>query len=60
MLSVTENEPSGGEKPKARTFNAMMAATALAHDLTVHSCNPQDFEGIDDLRAVHVPHPDHR
>lgn len=46
-------------KPAARSFDAMIAATALAHDLAVHTCNPRDFEGIDGLRVVAVPHPDH-
>lgn len=49
-----------GRKPKARTFDAMIAATALAHDLPVHTCNPQDFEGMEGLRVVPVPHPDRR
>lgn len=49
-----------GRKPTARTFDAMIAATALAHHLPVHTCNPQDFEGIDDLTVVAVQHPEHR
>ncbi|MDQ3481545.1 MAG: type II toxin-antitoxin system VapC family toxin [Actinomycetota bacterium] len=51
---------AAGRKPAARAFDAMIAATALAHDLPVHTCNPQDFEGIDGLTVVAVPHPDHR
>jgi tRNA(fMet)-specific endonuclease VapC len=47
-----------GRKPAARSFDAMIAATALAHDLPVHTCNPDDFPGIDDLTVVAVPHPD--
>ncbi|MGH9271557.1 MAG: type II toxin-antitoxin system VapC family toxin [Ilumatobacteraceae bacterium] len=47
-----------GRKPTARSFDAMIAATALAHDLPVHTCNPDDFIGIDDLTVVAVPHPD--
>lgn len=47
-----------GRKPTARSFDAMIAATALAHDLPVHTCNPDDFVGIDDLTVVAVPHPD--
>jgi len=47
-----------GRKPTARSFDAMIAATALAHDLPVHTCNPDDFAGIDDLTVVAVPHPD--
>lgn len=46
-----------GHKPAARSFDAMIAATALAHDLPVHTCNPGDFAGIDNLTVVAVPHP---
>lgn len=47
-----------GRKPAARAYDAMIAATALAHDLPVHTCNPQDFAAIDGLTVVAVPHPD--
>ncbi len=47
-----------GRKPAARSFDAMIAATALVHDLPVHTCNPDDFSGIDNLIVVAVPHPD--
>jgi len=33
----------------------MIAATAVANDLPVYTCNPVDFDGIDDLRVVAVP-----
>lgn len=47
-----------GRKVRARAFDAMIAATALAHDLAVFTCNPHDFEGIDDLEVRAVTHPD--
>jgi tRNA(fMet)-specific endonuclease VapC len=47
-----------GRKPQARAFDAMIAATALAHELPVHTCNPDDFAGINGLTVVAVPHPD--
>ncbi len=47
-----------GRKPAARAYDAMIAATALANGLPVHTCNPVDFDGIDGLRVVAVPHPD--
>ena len=47
-----------GRKPAARSFDAMIAATALVHDLPVHTCDPHDFSGIDGLTVVAVPHPD--
>lgn len=50
---------SAGRKPTARAFDAMIAATAIASGLPVHTCNPADFRGITDLVVVPVPHPDH-
>lgn len=48
---------SVGRKTKARTFDAMIAAIALANDLPVYTCNPDDFSGIDGLQVVAVPVP---
>jgi tRNA(fMet)-specific endonuclease VapC len=48
-----------GRKPSSRAFDALIAATAIANDLALHTCNPQDFSGIDGLVVVEVPHPDH-
>jgi predicted nucleic acid-binding protein len=44
-----------GRKASARTYDAMIATTALANDLPVHTCNPDDFNGIDGLDVVAVP-----
>jgi tRNA(fMet)-specific endonuclease VapC len=46
-----------GRKTAARTYDAMIAATALANELPVYTCNPADFNGIDglDVIAVAVP-----
>lgn len=46
-----------GRKPAARSYDAMIAATAMSHGLPVYTCNPQDFEGIDGLDVVAVPMP---
>lgn len=46
-----------GRKTKARTFDAMIAAIALANDLPIYTCNPDDFSGIDGLAVVAVPVP---
>lgn len=46
-----------GRKAKARTVDAMIAAIAIANGLPVYTCNPDDFEGIDDLRVIAVPVP---
>jgi tRNA(fMet)-specific endonuclease VapC len=47
-----------GREPTARSFDAMIAAIALSHDLPVHTCNPNDFAGIEGLIVVAVPQPD--
>jgi hypothetical protein len=46
-----------GRKPKARAFDALIAATALAHGLPVYTCNEADFAGIDGLEVRAVPSP---
>jgi tRNA(fMet)-specific endonuclease VapC len=43
-----------GRKTTARAYDAMIAATALAHGMPVYTCNPADFEGIDGLEVVAV------
>lgn len=47
-----------GRKRTARSYDAMIAATALANGLPVYTCNPADFTGIDDLQVVAVPVPE--
>lgn len=46
-----------GRKTKARAYDAMIAAIALAHGLPVYTCNPDDFAGIDGLDVVSLPAP---
>lgn len=46
-----------GRKTAARAYDAMIAATAIANDLPVYTCNPSDFSGIDGLEVVAVPVP---
>lgn len=48
-----------GRKPAARAYDAMIAAIALAHGLPVHTCNPDDFAGIEGLTVVAVQRPEH-
>jgi len=36
----------------------MIAATALANDLPLYTCNPDDFRGIDDLQVIAVSVPE--
>jgi tRNA(fMet)-specific endonuclease VapC len=46
-----------GRKPAARAYDAMIAATALANELPVYTCNPDDFTGIGGLEIVTIPTP---
>ncbi|HVO55763.1 MAG TPA: type II toxin-antitoxin system VapC family toxin [Solirubrobacterales bacterium] len=43
-----------GRKVAARTYDAMIAATAISAGLPLYTCNPRDFEGIEGLRLVPV------
>jgi hypothetical protein len=36
----------------------MIAAIALANDLPVYTCNPDDFRGIESLEVAAVPVPE--
>jgi tRNA(fMet)-specific endonuclease VapC len=47
-----------GRKPAARAYDALIAATAIANQLPLFTCNPSDFTGIPDLDLIAVPHPD--
>lgn len=40
---------ASGRKPAARAYDALIAATALAHGLPLYTANPDDFAGISDL-----------
>lgn len=47
-----------GRKVKARAYDAMIAATAMANGLPLYTCNPNDFSGIDGMEVVPVPLPE--
>lgn len=46
-----------GRKPQARSYDAMIAAVALARGLPLHTSNPVDFAGIDGIEVVPVTLP---
>lgn len=48
---------AAGRKPAARSYDAMIAAIALANGLPLYTSNPHDFAGIPDLEVVAVPVP---
>jgi len=45
---------ASGRKSSARAYDALIAATAVAHGLPVYTRNPDDFAGIDALIVVAV------
>jgi predicted nucleic acid-binding protein len=47
-----------GRKTAARAYDAMIGALALANALPLLTCSPEDFDGIDGLTVVAVPHPE--
>jgi tRNA(fMet)-specific endonuclease VapC len=47
-----------GRKVRARSYDAMIAATAIANGLPLYTINTKDFQGIDGLDLRAVPHPD--
>lgn len=46
-----------GRKTSARSYDAMIAAIAIANGLPVYTSNPADFGGIIGLEVVTVPVP---
>ena len=54
--TVAASLRASGRKPAARAYDALIAATAIAHGLPLFTSNPSDFSGIDrlDLRPVAI------
>lgn len=44
-----------GRKPAARAYDAMIAATAIANELPIYTCNARDLTAIDGLEVIEVP-----
>jgi tRNA(fMet)-specific endonuclease VapC len=51
---VASSLRAAGRKPAARAYDALIAATALAHGLPVFTANPADFQGIEGLEVHEV------
>jgi len=51
---------SSGRKPAARAYDALIAASAIAHAIPLYTCNSEDFTGIPRLDLRPVDHPHHR
>jgi predicted nucleic acid-binding protein len=43
---------AAGRKPRRRAVDLMIAATAIAAELTLYTTNPGDFAGLDHLVMV--------
>ena len=46
-----------GRKTSARSYDAMIAATAIANELPLYTCNPADFSDIPGLDVVTISLP---
>jgi tRNA(fMet)-specific endonuclease VapC len=46
-----------GRKVQASSYDAMIAAIAIANELPIYTVNPGDFSGIEGLDVRSVPHP---
>ena len=44
-----------GRKPAARSYDAMIAAVAVARGLPLHTSNPDDFPELEGLDVIVVP-----
>ena len=46
-----------GRALRPRAMDALIASIAVANDLPLYTCNPDDFTGMTELTFVVVPHP---
>jgi len=44
-----------GRAPAARSYDAMIAAVAVANDLPLSTCKPDDVAAIEQLQIIDVP-----
>jgi tRNA(fMet)-specific endonuclease VapC len=54
---VASSYRRSGRELAARSFDAMIAATAIANGLPLYTANPSDFEGVEGLEVRAVPPP---
>ena len=47
-----------GRALRPRAMDALIASIAVANDLPLYTCNPDDFTGMTELTLVVVPHPE--
>ncbi len=46
-----------GRTTRARAYDALIAAVAVAEQLPLYTVNPRDFEHISGLEVIAIPHP---
>lgn len=49
---------ASGRKRRARAYDALIAAVAIANSLPLYTVNPDDFQGIAELDLRPITHPD--
>jgi tRNA(fMet)-specific endonuclease VapC len=49
---------TSGRNPAARAYDALIAASAIAHGVALYTCNPNDFQAIPRLELRPIVHPD--
>jgi len=47
-----------GRALRPRAMDALIASIAVANELPLYTCNPDDFTGMTELTLVVIPHPD--
>ena len=47
-----------GRHVRPRALDVLIASVAVAHELPLYTCDPDDFAGLEDLTLVAVRHPD--
>lgn len=55
---VASDVRRSGSAVRPRAMDALIASIAVANDLPLYTCNPDDFTGMTELSLVAVPHPD--
>jgi predicted nucleic acid-binding protein len=58
FAQVAASMRASGRKTSARTYDAMIAAIAVAEGLPLYTCNPDDFADIHGLEVIYVPVPE--
>ena len=54
---VASDLRASGGKPRARAYDALIAAVAIARELPLYTANPDDFRGIGELEVVPIDVP---